>query len=103
VTCFPTRYADDDEYALAQLPQPEQKKAWNEHHAFALLELFDDLRSRSIADVEAYALLAKLALQLGDPNCAAVFVPIRNLMMANDGTTEQGLRLLIDKELPMRG
>jgi len=44
--------------------------------------------------------LAKLALQLGDPNCAAIFVPIKNLMMPNDGTAEQGLRLLINKELP---
>ena len=33
VTSFPCRYADDDEYALSQLPQPEQKNAWSEHHA----------------------------------------------------------------------
>jgi hypothetical protein len=30
VTSFPCRYADDDEYALSQLPQPEQKSAWSE-------------------------------------------------------------------------
>jgi hypothetical protein len=43
VTSLPTRYADDDEYALSQLPQPEQKEAWTEHRACALLDLFNDL------------------------------------------------------------
>ena len=103
VTSVPARYADDDEYALSQLPQPEQKKAWTEHRACTFLDFFNDLSSKSmrIHDVEAYASLAKLALQLGDPNCTAIFVPIKNIMMANDGTAEQGLRLLINKELPI--
>ncbi len=105
VTSVPARYADDDEYALSQLPQPEQKKAWTEHRACAFLDLFNDLSSESkrIPDAEAYASLAKLGLQLGDPNCTAIFVPIKNIMMPNDGTAEQGLRLLINKELPMKG
>lgn len=103
VTSVPKRYADDDEYALSQLPQPEQKKAWTEHRACAFLDFFNDLssKSRRIPDEDAYASLAKLALQLGDPNCTAIFVPIKNIMMPNDGTAEQGLRLLINKELPM--
>lgn len=100
VTSVPTRYAEDDGYALSQLPQPEQKKAWTEHHACAFLELFNDVESRSIPDAEAYASLAKLALQLGDSNCAAIFLPIKNIMMPNDGAAEEGLRLLIKKELP---
>src|SRR5271157_4425297 len=69
VTSLPCRYADDDEYALSHLPQPEQKKAWIEHHAHTIIDLFNDF-SRSetrILDAEAYASLAKLALQLGDP------------------------------------
>lgn len=104
VTFVPSRYADDDEYALSQLAQPEQKKAWTEHHACVFLDLFNDLskKSRRISDAEAYASLAKIALQLGDPNCTAVFVPVKNIMMPNDGTAEQGLRLLINKELPMK-
>jgi hypothetical protein len=83
VTSLPTRYANDDEYALSQLPQPEQKKAWTDHHACALLDLFNDFssESRSVPDTDAYASLAKLALQLGDPNCTAVFLPIKNIMM----------------------
>jgi hypothetical protein len=101
VTSVPNRYADDDDYALSQLSQPEQKKAWVEHHACAFLEFFNDLSSKPgiIPDAEAYASLAKLALQLGDPNCTAIFVPIKNVMMPNDGTAEEGLRLLINKEL----
>lgn len=102
VTSVSGRYADDDEYALSQLPQAEQKKAWSEHHACVFLEFFNDLSSKSsrIPDADAYASLARIALQLGDPNCTAIFIPIKNIMMPNDGTAEQGLRLLINKELP---
>jgi hypothetical protein len=66
------------------------------HHAPTLLDLFNDLSrsERRIPDADAYASLAKLALQLGDPNCTAAFVPDKNIMMPNDGTAEQGLRLL---------
>ena len=105
VTCVPRRYADNDEYALSQLPRPEQKKAWTEHHACAFLDFFNDLSStsRRVPDQDAYASLAKLALQLGDPNCKAIYLPVKNMMMPNDGTAEQGLRLLINKELPLRG
>lgn len=104
VTSIPNRYADDDEFALSQLPQLEQKKAWTEHHACAFLEFFNDLEteSRVVPDAEAYASLAKLALQLGDQNCTAIFVPIKNIMMPNDGRAEEGLRLLVNKELPRR-
>ena len=103
VMSVPNRYAEDDEYALSQLPQPEQKKAWTEHHACALLEFFNDFsKEPRISDLDAYASLAKLALQLGDPNCAAIFVPIKNIMMPNDGSAEEGLRLLINKNLPPR-
>ncbi len=102
VTSFPCRYADDDEYALSQLPQPEQKNAWSEHHAHTLLDLFNDLSrsERRIPNADAYASLAKVALQLGDPNCTAILLPDKNILMPNDGTAEQGLRLLINKELP---
>jgi hypothetical protein len=104
VTAVPMRYSDDDKYALSQLPQPEQKKAWIEHRAFALLELFNDLssKSKSIPDPDAYASLARLALQLGDTNCAAIFLPSKNILMPNDGTAEQGLRLLMNKDLPIK-
>lgn len=101
VTSIPTRYADDDEYALASLPRPEQKRAWTEHHACASLEFFNDYESgKRVPDEEAYASLAKLALQLGDPNCTAIYLPDKNVMMPNaDGTAEKGLRLLINKGL----
>jgi hypothetical protein len=85
------------------LPQPEQKKAWTEHHACAFLDFFNDVSGKSrVPDAEAYSSLAKLALQLGDVNCTAIFLPIQNMMLPNDGTAEQGLRLLISKELPLR-
>ena len=103
VTSFPMRYAEDDKYVLSQLPQPEQKKAWAEHHACTFLEFFNDFSGeKRIPDAEAYASLAKLALHLGDPNCAAIIVPAKNIMMPNDGAAEQGLRLIINKELSMK-
>jgi len=103
LTCMAGRYSEDDDYALSQLPQPEQKKAWTEHHACAFLEFLNDLSGGSrIADAAAYASLAKLALQLGDPNCAAVFLPMKDMMFPNDGTAEQGMRLLVKAELPLK-
>jgi hypothetical protein len=99
----PGRYSDNDEYALSQLPRPEQKKAWNEHHTCVFLEFFNDLSSKpkEIRDVDAYASLATLALQLGDPNCTAIYVPVLNIMLPNDGTAEEGLRLIIGKKMPL--
>jgi hypothetical protein len=104
ISFMPKRYVDDDKYALSQLPQPEQKKAWNEHHAVTVLEFFNDLSSKEqrVPDPEAYASLATLGLQLGDSNCTAIFVPIKNMMFPNDGTAEEGLRLMIKKKLPRR-
>jgi hypothetical protein len=99
VTSINARYADDDEYALSQLSQPEQKKAWLDHHACTFLDLFNDLTSRDIPNADAYAVMARLALQLGDTNCAAIYIPIKTLMMPNDGSAEKGLRMLINKEL----
>jgi hypothetical protein len=80
---------------------PNRKALGVNNHAHTLLDLFNDLSrsERRIPDSEAYASLAKLALQLGDPNCIAIFVPDKNIMMPNDGTAEQGLRLLIDNDL----
>ena len=92
-------YTDDDGYALSQLPQPEQKRAWSEHHAHTLLDLFNDLSHAEKRIPDADASLAKLALQLGDPNCVAIYVPDKNIMMPNDGTAEEGLRLLISSWL----
>jgi hypothetical protein len=102
VTTIPTRYAEDDENALSHLPQLEQKKAWTEHNACTFLDLFNDVSSRKkrIPDADAYASLARLAVRLGDPNCTAIYLPDKNIMMPNDGSAEQGLLLLINKELP---
>jgi hypothetical protein len=103
LTHLPHRYSDDDHYALANLPQAEQKNAWNEHRAIVLLDLFNDLSEseKRISDREAYASLARLAIELGDSNCAAVYLPGRNIMFPNDGTAEEGLRVMINKAHPL--
>jgi hypothetical protein len=97
------RYVDDDELALSQLPKDEQKKAWREHHGFVHLELFNDFSSsdKRIPIKEAFAALAQLALQLGDTNCTGVYIPGENIMMPNDGTLEEGLRMMVKHELPL--
>ena len=97
------RYSDDDRLALSRLPQEEQKQAWKEHHGFVQLELFNDLSSsdKRIPGKEAFAALAELALQLGDANCTGVYIPGENIMMPNDGTLEEGLRMMVKHELPL--
>lgn len=101
ITSVPRRYSDNDELALANLPREEQKKAWSEHRAIVVLDFFNDLSRREtrISDRDAYASMAQLTLKLGDPNCAAVYLPDRNFMLPNDGTAEEGLRMMINKEL----
>ncbi len=88
-------YLDNPQEVAKQLPQPEQRKAWLDHKAWAALDLLND----DVPKAEAYATLAQFALQLGDSNCSGIFFPKENVMMPNDGTAEEGLRILIRKEL----
>jgi len=88
-------YLGDAEAVAKQLPHEEQQRAWLEHTAWAALDFWNLKQPKA----DAYAVLARLALQLGDQNCSGVFLPADNLMMPNDGTAEEGLRLLMKKEL----
>jgi hypothetical protein len=87
----------EDEAAMDQLPREEQKRAWSAHRAWVAL----DLLNRDLTAPEAYSTLARLALPLGDNNCAALYLPRENMMLPNDGTAEEGLRMLMNKELPL--
>jgi hypothetical protein len=88
-------YLDSTPEVMKQLPQPEQRQAWQEHTAWAAFNLLND----DVPKGDAYATLAQFVLQLGDANCSGIHFPEENIMMPNDGTAEQGLRMLIRKEL----
>jgi hypothetical protein len=87
-------YLGDVEEISGRLPRQEQKQAWLEHSGWAAFDLWD----RKPLTAEAYAVLARFALQLADKNCSAVLLPKENVLMPNDGTAEEGLRRLIRKE-----
>ncbi|MDP9039738.1 MAG: hypothetical protein M3O02_10770 [Acidobacteriota bacterium] len=89
-------YLNDVGYVAAQLPQEEQRKAWLQHSAWAALDLWNPDSGKK----EAYDALARFALQLGDDDCCGVYLPKEQMMMPNDGTAEQGLRMMIEQELP---
>jgi hypothetical protein len=91
----PTPYLEDVEYVAKQLPRDEQRRAWLAHTAWAAL----DNLSRTIAKADSYAGLAKFALHLSNENCAGIYLPKEQIMMPNDGTAEEGLHLLIRKQL----
>jgi len=91
-----TPYLEDVEYVAKQLPREEQKRAWLAHSAWAAL----DNLNRKIAKADSYAGLARFALNLSDLNCAGIYLPKEQVMMPNDGTAEEGLHLIIRKELP---
>jgi hypothetical protein len=95
-------YSDDLEASARNLPREEQKKAWFEHRAWFSLELWNGkMTSReSISKREAYAVLAKFALQLGDPNCNAIYFPKERWMVPNDGSAEAELNRLL-KAFPL--
>jgi hypothetical protein len=88
-------YFGDPQGIAKQLPQEEQKKAWLEHHAWVALDFWN----LDLPRAEAYENLARLAIQLADSNCSGVFLPRDEVLMPNDGTAEEGLHLLMKREL----
>jgi hypothetical protein len=88
-------YLGDRQEIADQLSNVEQKDAWLAHNAWLSL----DLLLSKLKKAEAYATLARFALQLGDANCTAVYLPKENVLMPNDGTAEEGLRRMIRQEL----
>ena len=88
-------YLGDPQEVAKQLPREEQRIAWRQHNTWASFDLWNE----GVQKAEAYAALAKFALNLGDENCAGVYLPKEEIFMPNDGTAEEGLRLLMRKEL----
>jgi hypothetical protein len=89
-------YLGDPEQVAQQLPRGEQKVAWRQHNAWVSFDMLNLDAKRE----DAYAALAKFALQLGDENCAGVYLPNLEIFMPNDGSAEEGMRMLVRKELP---
>jgi hypothetical protein len=89
---------EDLEYGAKNLPREEQKKAWFEHRAWSSLDLWNSAKSsrRDLPKKEAYAVLARFALQLGDTNCTAIYFPKEGWMLPNNGEAENELRRLIE-------
>jgi len=85
-------YLEDVEVGARQLPQKEQKQAWLEHHAWAALNLWT---TEDIPDEEAYGVLARFVLPLGDANCSGVYVPRNGWMFPNNGAAEEALTRMI--------
>jgi hypothetical protein len=90
-------YLGDPQDVAKQLPREEQRVAWRQHTAWASF----DLLNNDVERVDAYAALAKFALQLGDENCAGIYLPNLEIFMPNDGTAEEGVRMLVRRELPL--
>jgi hypothetical protein len=90
-------YLGDPQHVAMQMPREEQQIAWRQHNGWASF----DMLNNGVQRVEAYAVLAKLALQLGDENCVGVYLPNLEIFMPNDGTAEEGVRMLVRKELPL--
>lgn len=88
-------YLGDVENVATQLPNLVQQVAWRAHNAWSS---FDLLNSTAHAR-DSYIPLAKFASQMADSNCAGIYLPKNQIMWPNDGTAEQGLRMLIRSKL----
>jgi len=74
----------------------EQKKAWFQHQAWFSLEMWNGKgSSKSVSKKEAYAVLAKFALQLGDSDCCAIYFPKEGWMLPHDGSAEAELNRFV--------
>lgn len=91
-------YVQDKEGSAGKLPDEVQRRAWMSHGAWLAL----DLQCDGLKKGEGYAGLARLALQLGDHNCVAVYVPEQNVFLPNDGTAEAALRLMVQGQFLRR-
>jgi len=92
-----TPYLGDQHEIARQLPREEQRNSWIAHTAWASLAVMNP--RREIGKADAYATLANFALFLGDPNCIGIYIPGEQVMMPNDGTAEEGLRMLVRREM----
>jgi hypothetical protein len=90
-------YLEDIERGARQLPRQEQKDAWRAHTAWVAFDLLDNQLDMETTVGSAYAVLARLALELLDENVSAV-LPKENALTPNDGTAADGLRILLRED-----
>jgi hypothetical protein len=88
-------YLGNPEEIAEQLPQPEQKSAWKDHRAWVALDFWNLEPPRT----DAYEMLSRLSLQLLSDRCCGVFLPKEEVFMPNDGSAEEGLKLLLARSL----
>ncbi|SNT30578.1 hypothetical protein SAMN05421770_10773 [Granulicella rosea] len=81
------------------LPKAEQRRAWLAHTAWASIDLLNGKEGPK-SKRAIYAALARFARNMGDHNCSAVYLPMEQMFMPNDGTADEGFRLMIEGELP---
>ncbi|MDE1163690.1 MAG: hypothetical protein PW792_17330 [Acidobacteriaceae bacterium] len=67
------------------------EEAWIEHRTWVAF----DLMNRGVPKKQAYAVLAKLAVDLMDARCAGIYLPKENqFTIQSDGSAEMHLRKL---------
>lgn len=89
-------YSDDLEASARNLPRMEQKRAWLSHRAWVSLDLWNGTMTKErITSREAYAVLSRFALELGDKECCAIYFPKEGWMLPNNGEAEAELKRLI--------
>lgn len=86
-------YLGPAEEIAMHLPRQEQKEAWHQHGAWAAL----DLMNEDVPKNEAYAALARWAIQMETDNCVGIYLPKASIFLPNDGTAKDGLERLIKK------
>lgn len=88
-------YLGSPDEIAEQLPHQEQQSAWKSHRAWVALDFWN----LDLPKSEAYEILARLSLPLLSDQCCGVFLPKEEVFMPNDGTAQEGLRLLLGRNL----
>jgi hypothetical protein len=99
VVSFAKPYLDRDPAKLAAewLPQPGQRSAWSEHTAWTAINWV----AGAEGDTElVYCVLAKLAAELLNANCAGIYWPRERSFHPNDGSTYEDLQKLAGSRDP---
>ena len=84
-------YTPPDTERILQSAGEEERLAWHRHTAWTAL---DHLNDYDFTPNESYATLARLALELLDANCLAIYIPALRKIMLNNGNAQAVLRKL---------
>ncbi len=88
------RYEAAPEFANTLVPIEAQRKAWEQHTAWAAIDYVSGSAAGGTDVHQEHCLLAKLCAEVIDDNCTGVYIPLRQLVLPYNKSTKLVLQRL---------